>query len=627
MGVGEQVGAREGEQMSAAVLGIVLLATGGMAWAYGDPEEITPEDGWEDLGVPVRRSRIYSQAVGADTNGREVYYLGMTDAERAFVLALEPMTGEGRQFNLEGYPGRVWHICAHSNGKAYATTGSGGILELDAATGELRFIGNPPEGEHVVWELYEASDGQLYGGTYPRAKLARVNVESYQVEDLGRMDPEQKYVRTIATEGEYVYCGCGVTKPAVWAYHIPSGEKTQLLPQDARQGPGWGRAMKRIDGHVYIYGSGEPKLRVSGLELAQVDEIPRLPFYELADGTRLFTAGRSGPDGVYWAHTPDGEKHEVHFVYDCTGTKLWDVFEGPDGRIYGNTHTPITLFAHDPESGETEILGDPVGHAGQVYASTWVDGKLHMAAYSDCTYTIWDPSRPWEFGAETENNPRRIGKTSRHLQRAGDLILAADGRHTIVAGIPGYGRVGGAICIVDPQAAQFEVVERPVHPQSPWALCTTGDEDIIAVGTSMYGGSGTDRVLSPGRLVLWNWRTHQAVEELTPWEDEYVINSLVRIGSEIWLCGAPNGKIAVYDFHRREIVHEADYGYGAGRLKVRPEDGMIYASLRGWVVRIDPETREHELLGTYPGLHGVIALSGDYLYGFRHMRLLRIRLR
>ncbi len=603
---------------------IVLLLIPALAWCRRTPEGITGE--WEDLGAPVNRSRIYSQAVGKDVNGREVFYLGMVDAERAFVLALDPLTGEGRQLNCEGWGGQVWSICAHSNGLAYATLGSGAIFEMNAATGEVRFIGTPPEGEDVVWELYEAADGHLYGGTYPNAKLVRVNLDTYQVEDLGRMDPEQKYVRTIAVEGDWVYCGCGVTRPAVWAYHIPTGEKTQLLPDEAREGPGWGRATKRIDGRVYIYGNGGLFWRVSGLDMEPVEEMPRMPFYELEDGTRLFAYDNSGPERVYLAVTPDGERHNVHFDYDCTGTRLWDVFAGPDGRVYGNTHTPITLFAYDPASGEFEVLGDPVGHAGQVYASTWIDGKLHMAAYSKCTYTVWDPARPWNFGTESENNPRRLGNTSRELQRAGDLILAPDGRHTIVAGLPGYGRIGGAVCIVDPAAQQFEVIDDLVAPQSPWSLSTTPDDDIIAIGTTLYSGSGTDYELTPGRLVLWNWRTREIVDEFTPWEDEYQINDLLRIGDELWIMGAPNGKIAVYDFAAGRIVHDVDLDYGTGRFVLNPDDGMIYANMGGWVVRLDPATREHELLATYPELNGKVTVVGDYLYGFTSTHLLRLRI-
>jgi len=605
---------------------LVALLLPMLADAWEEPTEIAPAGTWEDLGTAVKLSRVYSQAVGKNTAGDEVYYLGMTDAERAFVVALDPLTGESLQFNLDGYLGQVWSVCAHSNGKAYATTGSGGIFELDAATGDQRFIGNPPEGEIVVWELFEGADGNLYGGTYPSCKLARVNLETGEVEDLGRMDPEQMYVRTIAVEGEWVYCGCGVTAPAVWAYNTRTGEKTQLLPDEARQGAGWGRAMTRMDGRVYVYGNGGKFWRMTGLEMEPVDEVPHMPYFELADGTRLYAYTEYIEKNQYLVVRPDGEQLMVDFEYNCSGTKLWDVFPGPDGRIYGNTHTPITLFAYDPATGENEVLGNPVGHAGQVYASTWIDGKLHMAAYSDCTYTVWDPALEWNFGEEETSNPRRIGKTSRELQRAGDLILAPDGKHTIVAGQPGYGKSGGAIVIVDPDAAEFDVVKQPFLPQSAWTLSTTPDDDIIAVGTSLYGGSGAPKVITPGRLILWNWRTREAIEEFTPWENEYVINSLVRIGDKLWFSGAPGGKIGVFDFASGEIVHLMDPGYGRGKLHLRSEDGCLYSSAQGGVFRINPATRECGLLGTYPGLHADIALAGEYLYGFTETHLVRMKL-
>lgn len=612
-----------------AVLTAVFTVFGGVAQfaaaENGKALEVAPKDRWENLGVPVRRSRIYSQAVGRDTAGREVLYLGFSDS-KVFVLALDPRTGKGKQLDLLGKGGQVWGLCAHSTGKAYASIGSGEVFVLDAATGHVRLLGRSPKGEDVVWELYEAADGNLYGGTYPHAKLARVNVQTGAIEDLGRMDPEQMYVRTIATKGDYVYCGCGVTKPSVWAYNIRTAEKTQLLPDEARQGAGWGRASKRIDGHVYVYGNGGQHWRVTGLQLERVGKIAGLPILQLGDGTRIFAYDQAGPDREYLLVTPDGKRSAIPFDYTSSGTPLWNLLEGPDGRIYGNTHTPITLFAFDPATGNTHVHGDPVGHAGQIYSWMWHKGRLHMAAYSQCTYTIWDPSRPWNFGTEVENNPRRLGKTSRHIQRANAMMLAPDGQHVLVGGLPGYGRLGGGLAIVNPDTPQFEVIERPVEPHSPWTLATTPDPAIIVIGTSTYGGSGTKRTLMPGRLVFWDWQRRQKVSELTPWEDEIVIGSLLRLGNELWICGAPKGKIAVYNFAAGKIVHTADYGYGPGRIRLRESDGKIYATMAGRIVRIDPATRRHEVIGTYPDLHVAIAFADNHLYAFVGANLVRFRL-
>ena len=518
------------------MLAAVLAMSAMPALGTTQPRAVTtaPAERWEDLAEPVRQAGILSRAIGRNTAGQEILYLGFSDSAEAFVLALDPRTGTGKQLGL-GCKGGAWGLCAHSNGKAYASGGA--LFELDAAAGRARRLGPPPGGEKVVWELWEASDGHVYGGTYPGAKLVRINTRSGALEDLGSMDPGQKYVRTVAVQGDYVYCGCGVTKSSVWAYHIPTGRKTQLLPDEARRGTGWGRAFARPDGHVYIYADGARELvyRVDGLKLQKVGKLPRAPHYQLADGSRLHLPGHSGPTGTYLLDPAGGKRRQVQFACRPSGTPIFSLVGGPDGRVYGTTWTPITLFAFDPKTSATQVYGDPVRHPGQVYSHLWHGGRLHMAAYAYSTYTVWDPKRPWKWGLRPDSNPRRVGSTSEHVLRANAMLVAPDGRHMIVGGAPHYGMTGGGICIVDPDKATFDVVERPVGPQSPWQLATTPDPAVIVIGTTWFGGTGSDHVDSPARLVFWDWKRRRTVGELTPWPDEKMMAGLLRVGNELFI--------------------------------------------------------------------------------------------
>jgi len=63
-----------------------------------------------------------------------------------------------------------------------------------------------------------------------------------------------------------------------------------------------------------------------------------------------------------------------------------------------------------------------------------------------------------------------------------------------------------------------------------------------------------------------------------------------------------------------------------GRLRLRSAYGCIYTAMGGHLVRINPSTRRHELLGTCPGLGAHLAFSGGYVYGFAGTNRVRFRL-
>ena len=58
----------------AMAVGVTLVLCQTASAAPNEATEISPADAWEDLGPQVRRSRIYSQTVGRDSTGREVYF-------------------------------------------------------------------------------------------------------------------------------------------------------------------------------------------------------------------------------------------------------------------------------------------------------------------------------------------------------------------------------------------------------------------------------------------------------------------------------------------------------------------------------------------------------------------------
>lgn len=613
--------------LCAVVLSPLLTVPAGAQEAEPPVPVVEKRGAWEDLGVAVRRCALYSQALAHDATGKEILCLGFKDTQ-CFMLLLDPYTGEGKQVTFEGVSAQIWSICPHSNGKIYCTMGSGDIFEVDPTSGATRHLGRPPEGETVAWELYEGPDGNLYGGTYPNALLARLNPQTGEIVSLGRMDPEEMYIRTIAIAGDTVYCGAGPKKPSIWAYDIQTGQKTQILPDEARTAPGWGRPVLGNDGKLYAFGAGEVHYEVDGLKLTPTDKKVRPALLKLRDGRHVVTEDRSGPDRVYFLQDDKGQRTDIKFDYEGAGTTLFAVFDGPDGRVYGTTRSPITLFALDPASRKVTEFGDPVGHGGQVYAWLWREGKLHMTAYSRCTYSVWDPAKPWAFGAEPKSNPRVLGRLPRHVQRAGGMLALPDGR-VLTGGLPSYGYIGGGLVFIKPEEPSFDLIEKPVGEQSPWALMLADEPGVVIIGTDRMGGSGTQTAVeqSAARLVHYNYLDRKVVGEVTPWPDEEGIKSIARVGDELFASGRTTGRIGVFDLKSGKLVGSFETGVAAGGQLVAGPDGKLYLTAQGQVLRIDPAARSCESIASYPELGEFVTFADGYLYGFADTRLLRLKIK
>lgn len=608
----------------ASVVVITLIAPGSVA----DDAPFNLEL-FTDLGTPVRRNALYNHVLGEDAEGNERYYQAYR-GEPWFLLSVDPHTGEAEQYFAE-YPGNPYGILWASNNKLYVTTGgSRGIDDVfvfDPQTSTLSHLGRPTETEGVVWTLCEAEDGKLYGGTYPSAKLVSIDLQTHELKDLGRMDPDQKYIRTLDTKGEWVYCNAGPSRAAVWAYNIKTGEKKQILPDRFREGPGSGSAQKRADGEVYV-SHGEEILRVvNGTELEPVDQMPE-PRAEnlqgnatkvrltLQDGTRIRVDNQTGTEKRYFLDKPNQETETIRFDYEGTPVSyLWSLREGPDGLIYGTTGSPITLFVIDPSTDEVTVLGDPIGVHGQVYGWVWHTGKLYMAAYGKSRLTVWDPDRPWNFGVEEGNNPRLLG--SCHISRPASLIVAPDGDHLLAGGVPGYGSVGGMITIIDPNEPKMESVPDLFGEQSIASMVTIPDTDLVCIGTTCHGGSGAEEQASDARVLLWDFDSRKIVFETVPIAGEESLLQMVLVEDRIYGTTGDEGHLFVFDVQNRQVLHTAPLEWGPGclfGLRYREADGMLYAISGDSILRIDPETYAITRLGTYPGMGFGMGLAENSIY-------------
>lgn len=618
------------------------------------PEPFHPER-FTDLGAPVQRNAVYNHVIGEDAEGNERYYQAYRGTPW-FLLSIDPTTGEQREFIAEGFDGNPWSLVWASNKKLYITTGGGGtddVFVFDPATEELNYLGRPTDTEQVVWTIAEADNGKLYGGTYPNAKLISIDLKTDELTDLGRISPDQPYIRNLATQGDYVYCNAGPSLPACWAYNIRTGETTQILPDALRTRDllRYGTAEKRADGNVYIYlpNSDNMNFRVEGLEVTPVDDLPPATpeshmgrpdraVLTMNDGTTLRVTVLSGPEKYFLRTPPGGKPERIEVDYTGSSTPLWAVEEGPDGLIYGTTRTPLTLFTVDPKNDHQAVaLGNPMGSNGQVYSWQWHDDKLFMAAYGGERMSVWDPEQPWHFGGASGDNPLYLGTSK--IGRPSSLVVSPDGKTLIAAGLPIYGKTGGLLTLITPSAtgeSAIEYLEDLWGDQSALSLATVPGTDLVCVGTTWRGGSGSKAEPAPPRLILWNAATRQVEFETQAIPGNGAVEQILCLDGLIYATSSEHqggvnddGFLVVFDPHQRKILHTAPLGHGPGSifgLRYREADGMLYAISGDSVLCIDPQTYDIQRLGTYPGLGYGMALADDAIYFCADTRLIRFEI-
>jgi len=594
-----------------------------------------------DLGEPVRRNALYNHVLGRDARGHERYYHAFR-GEPWFLLSFDPQTGAAREYIAAGHKGNPWGALWASDQKLYVSTGGGGtddVFVFDPATDKLRYLGRPTTSEIVVWTLTEAANGRLYGGTYPNAKLISVDLKTHQLIDHGRLSPDQKYIRTVASHGPYVYGNAGPAKPAVWAFDTRTGEKTQILPERFRTAQGWGNAQRRADGRVYLAPAENVFFRVDGIELVTVDRLPEaLPeneqgypsrvIVETADGTRFTVDDLTGPERRYFRTPRGGETQAVTFSYTGTATDLWAVEDAPDGTIYGTTRSPITLFAVDPRNDQARVLGDPSGRRGQVYGWQWVDRRLYMATYGDSRLTMWNSAEPWRSILQEGANPRYLG--SHRIGRPSVLTLAPDRRYLLVSGVPDYGATGGVLTLFDLQTETFETLEGLVGSQSIQAATAVPDLDLVCFGTTWRGGSASVAAASDPRIILFDVARRRIAFETVAVPGEAGVVQMVAHNGLVYATTGDVGYLVVFDPRRREVVHRAPLGFGPGKLfglRYSAAHDSLFALSGTSAVRIDPRSFAITHLGQHPGITAGLAIANGAIYVCAGTRLLKLPLR
>ena len=553
-----------------------------------------------DIGIPVQAVNWVHLHPGRNQEGAPCIYAVMGQhADNLFVLQINPESGEFRQSVSDvpksNYPTATFMSrtgCLYI-GAAYV----GHFLRFDPEKDILEDLGAiNPGAASFPCRIDEDADGTIWIGSYGTADLTSFDPETGQFTQYGRMDEVDMYNYPLVNKDGTIACLIRMTEPHIVVLDPKTGEKRKVGPMTTK-GEETIDLRRGIDNWLYIE-SSLGNFRIEGFEAIPVDVLPEPARVttSLPDGTTFsFADTHQLLHRKLEIRKPSGDTQIFHLDYQASGSDIFYVHAGPDGCIYGSSILPLHLFRYNPQNGELVNLGKCSSSSGEAYSMANLEGKIYISSYPGATISEYDPSHPYNFGNQPGDNPRDLGRIDDISYRPRSTLTGPLGR-VWTASIPDYGRWGGPLSYYDPKTGEKKAYYRICGDASCYTLAHLESQKLIAVGTTISGGSGTQSKVEQAVLFLWDYESEKKVWEGTLERPVSTFNALLtgpdgKIYGTV-LGGDMSPEIFVFDSESCEFTdlieltlgHPLDLGLQNG------PDGKIYGFTNSCIYRLDPDS-------------------------------------
>lgn len=611
-----------------------------------------------DLGVPIKAVNWVRLHPGRGPDGKASLLASMGQNNGGlFVIDIDLATGHCRQFNAPSakmqYPTGFFR--SPRSGALYIgehTTGH--LLRYDPAHPErgLEDLG-VIDGEHATFPtgITEAPDGAIWIGAYPDASLTRFEPATGNFTRFGSMDDTDKYLYPICGADGTLAALTKVVHPHLVVIDPKTGAQKTLgpviSPEDNAQHLLF---YKGIDGLLYLEThAGNFRVRGDQLEPVAYLPLPLPPFFSAGHLTVPFRDTLPMPDGsiAMWDDGDDGAgtfrkirvtstnptvaTRVIPLDWQGGGSNLFVLHRGLDGNLYGSSFLPEHIFRCAPDGSGMINLGRCSLMLGEAYTiGNFSDGTMCFGSYPHSNISLYDPRRPWRFGADSDGNPRDIGRLDEvGIRPIGMAIVPAltkpDGspvhEKMWIGNLPDYGTWGGTLAWLDPKSLASASHRNLVPDCAPVALLWLPEQKEILVGMSIDGGTGTKPKAQHGAFVIWDPINDLAVYTgdfghkdlpdvvaLAPAEHGQVY---ALLGHSRWtaeLLGDAGGptRIALVDPATRKILSEAAIPAEFGRMPEQIQFTLfrgpdaVYGITERVLFRVKPGTCDMEVVWRAP---------------------------
>jgi streptogramin lyase len=559
-----------------------------------------------EIGIPVRsvnRAHLYA---GRNREGKPRLFATMSQqADNFFVLVIDPETGAFRQLTVQ-VPESNYTTAAFMSrtGTLYiGAAHSGQLFCFDPEKDDLVDLGTiNPSAAIFPCRIDEDAEGRVWIGSYGTADLTSYDPAKGEFTRYGRMDEVDMYCSPLVNADGTVACHIMQTRPHVAVLDPKTGEKRVVGPVITR-GEGTLTLHRGGDGRLYIESSAG-SFRLEGMTAVPVEKAVPAASEEprLSDGSAFrFADAAQHVHRVLEIRRPDGAVKTFDLKYHAAGTDIFYLHAGPDECLYGSSILPERLFRYNPKNRELIDLGVCSRSTGEAYSMANLDGKMYISSYPGARVSVYDPSQSYRFGEGPGDNPRDLGRIDDISYRPRSTLAGPLGRVWLVS-IPDYGMWGGPLSHYDPQTGEKKTYYRTFGDGSCYTLAHLQDQALIAVGTSIAGGSGTQPKVDQAVLFLWDYAAEKKAWEGTLDRPVSAFNALT-VGPDGRLYGTVHGKgvqseLFVFDPVAREFTDRVPLPEGSPLdlgLQNGP-DGQIYGFTSACIYRLDPGSLRVEVV-------------------------------
>jgi hypothetical protein len=551
-----------------------------------------------EIGVPVHSVNWVHLYAGQSREGDPRIYAAMgQQATPLFLLQIDPETGAFRQFDADvpeaNYPTAA--LMSHTGQLYIGSSYAGHLLRFDPQKDALEDLGPiHPGAATFPCRLDEDADGRIWIGSYGTADLTCYDPSTDSFTRHGRMDEVDMYNYPLVTPGGKVACLIRVTRSRVVLFDPETGEKTPIGPT-AVQGENSLDLWRGTDEQLYIE-SSLGNFRIEDSAAVPIDELPgRALAPPLPDGSSFaFADAQDQRFRTLCIRNPQGEERIFDLDYRASGSSLFYIHLGLDECVYGSSVMPLHLFRYNPKDGELIDLGQCSSATGEAYSMANLDGRIYISSYPQAILSVYDPSQGYRFGDDPGANPRDLGRIDDLSYRPRTTLAGPLGR-IWTASLPDYGRWSGPLSWYDPRSGEKKAYYEIAGDGSCYTLSWLPDRELIVVGTTIQGGSGTQPKMSQATLFLWDYNREEKVWEGSPDRPVTTVNALLtgpdgRIYGS--LLGGDEPALFAFDPEKREFVqflqlpagNPLDLGLQNG------PDGAIYGFTSSCIYRLDPES-------------------------------------